>query len=142
MPVSYVARSILALADAGPGRTFQLVAGPDAPTIGELIDLTVSHFDGPPIRTVSPAVYRRTVEPVLMRRATPAQRRWLEHGQVFFPYFSTGVRFEAEATRAALAPLGVRAPALGDYFERLLDFAVDCRWGGRKVGRAQALAAV
>jgi hypothetical protein len=109
--------------------------------MAELIDFTVSHFDGPPIRTVSPAVYRRTVEPVLMRRATPAQRRWIEQTKVFFPYFSSSVRFRADATRAALAPLGVHPPALGDYFERLLDFAVDCRWGGRKVGRAQALAA-
>jgi thioester reductase-like protein len=141
VPVSYVARSILALADAGEGRTFNLVSGPDAPTMAELIDFTVSHFDGPPIRTVSPAVYRRTVEPVLMRRATPAQRRWIEQTKVFFPYFSSSVRFRADETRAALAPLGVHAPALGDYFERLLDFAVGCRWGGRKVGRAQALAA-
>jgi thioester reductase-like protein len=142
VPVSYVARSILALEGAGRGRTFNLVAGPDAPTMAELIDLTVGHFDGPPIRTVSPAVYRRTIEPVLMRRATSAQKRWIEQTKVFFPYFSSDVRFKAEATRAALAPLGVRPPALGDYFERLLDFAVDSRWGGRKVGRAQALAAV
>ena len=141
VPVSYVARSILALDDAGAGRTFNLVAGPDAPTMGELIDLTVSHFDGPPIRTVSPAVYRRTIEPVLARRATPAQRRWIEQSAVFFPYFSTGIRFRDDATRAALEPLGVQAPALGDYFERLVDFAVGCKWGGRKVGRAQALAA-
>lgn len=142
VPVSYVARAILALDDVGAGGTFNLVAGPDAPTMAELIDLTVSHFDGPPIRTVSPAVYRRTVEPVLMRRATPAQRRWIEQTKVFFPYFSSGVRFRAEATRAALEPLGVQAPALGDYFDRLVDFAVGCRWGGRKVGRAQARAAV
>jgi thioester reductase-like protein len=141
VPVSYVARSILALGDAGAGRTFNLVAGPDAPTMAELIDLTVGHFDGPPIRTVSPAVYRRTIEPVMARRATPAQRRWIEQSAVFFPYFSTGVRFRDDATRAALEPLGVQAPVLGDYFERLLDFAVGCRWGGHKVGRAQALAA-
>jgi thioester reductase-like protein len=141
VPVSYVARSILALGDAGAGRTFNLVAGPDAPTMAELIDLTVGHFDGPPIRTVSPAVYRRTIEPVLARRATPAQRRWIEQSAVFFPYFSTGVRFRDDETRAALDPLGVQAPVLGDYFERLLDFAVHSRWGGRKVGRAQALAA-
>jgi long-chain acyl-CoA synthetase len=141
VPVSYVARSILALADAGAGRTFQLVAGPDAPTVGELIDRTVRHLDGPPVRTLPPGLYRRLVHPLLLRRASAAHRRWLERGQVFFPYFSTRVRFDAEATRGALAPLGVSAPALGDYFERLLDFAVDCRWGGRKVGRAQALAA-
>jgi len=141
VPVSYVARSILALDDAGAGRTFNLVAGPDAPTMAELIDLTVSHFDGPPIRTVSPALYRRTIEPVLMQRATSAQRRWIEQTKVFFPYFSSAARFQDDATRAALEPHGVRAPALGEYFERLMDFAVGCRWGGRKVGRAQARAA-
>ena len=110
--------------------------------MGELIDLTVSHFDGPPIRTVSPAVYRRTIEPVLMRRATPAQRRWIEQSQVFFPYFSTA-RFASRTTRPGprSSRTACEAPALGDYFERLLDFAVDCQWGGRKVGRAQALAA-
>jgi long-chain acyl-CoA synthetase len=140
VPVSYVARAILALDEAGAGRTFNLVAGPDAPTMDELIDLTVSHFDGPPIRTVSPSVYRRTIEPVVARRATPAQRRWIEQSRVFFPYFSTDVRFRADATRAALEPFGVQAPALGDYFQRLVDFAVGCRWGGRKVGRAEALA--
>jgi hypothetical protein len=101
----------------------------------------VSHFRGPPVRTLPPALYRRAVHPLLVLRASPAQRCWLERGQVFFPYFSTRVRFESGATRAALAPLGVRPPALGDYFERLLDFAVDSRWGGTKVGRAQALAA-
>jgi thioester reductase-like protein len=141
VPVSYVARSILALADAGARRTFQLVAGPEASSVGELIDRTVSHLGGPPVRTVPPALYRRLVGPLLARRASPAQRRWLECGQAFFPYFSTRVHFEAEATRAALAPLGIRPPALRDYFERLLDFAVDCGWGGQAVGRAQALAA-
>jgi thioester reductase-like protein len=141
VPVSYVARAILALDDADAGRAFNLVAGADAPTMAELIDLTVSHFDGPPIRTVTPAVYRRTVEPVLMRRATPAQRRWIEQTKVFFPYFSSEVSFRDDATRAALEPLGVQAPVLADYFERLVDFAVGCRWGGRKVGRAQARAA-
>jgi thioester reductase-like protein len=139
VPVSYVARSILALADAGAGRTFQLVAGPEASSVGELIDRTVSHLGGPPVRTVPPVLYRHLVHPLLVRRASTAERRWLERGQVFFPYFSTGVRFESRATRAALAPLGLRPPALGDYFERLLDFAVGCGWGGRKVGRAQAL---
>jgi nucleoside-diphosphate-sugar epimerase len=141
VPVSYVARSILALADAGARRTFQLVAGPEAASVGELIDRTVSHLGGPPVLTVPPALYRRLVGPLLARRASPAQRRWLACGRAFFPYFSTRVHFEAEATRAALAPLGIRPPALGDYFERLLDFAVDCGWGGQKVGRAQALAA-
>lgn len=139
VPVSYVARGILALGDAGAGRTFHLVAGPRAASVGELIGRTVSHLEGPPVRVVAPGLYHRVVHPLLVRRAGPAERRWLERGKVFFPYFAGRVRFGSAATEAALASRGVRVPPLGDYFERLLDFAVDTSWGREQVGRAQAL---
>ena len=142
VPVSYVAKAVLALGDAGAGRTFHLVAGPEAASVGELVDRAVSYLDGPPVRMMSPALYRRFVDPVLKRRSSPARRRWLEQGEVFFPYFAGRVRFASEATRAHLDPLKVDVPPLGAYFERLLDFAVDCSWGRERVGRAQALAAV
>lgn len=141
VPVSYVARAILELADAGAGKTFQLVAGPEASSIGELVERTVRHFDGPPIRMVAPALYRRVIHPLLMRRASPARRAGLERASVFFPYFSSRVRFASEATRAELAPAGLEPPPLGDYLERLLDFAVDTSWGRHPRGRAEALAA-
>jgi long-chain acyl-CoA synthetase len=141
VPVSHVARAILALDDAGAGRTFHLVAGSEAASVGELIDRAVRHLGGPPVRVVSPRVYRRLVRPLLERRAGPAGKRWLRQGEVFFPYFSSRVRFGSSSTRAELDRLGVEVPALGDYFERLLDFAVDCSWGRERVGRAQALAA-
>ncbi len=141
VPVSHVARAILALDEAGAGRTFHLVAGSEAASVGELIDRAVTHLGGPPVRVVSPSVYRRLVQPLLERRAGAARKRWLRQGEVFFPYFSSRVRFASASTRAELGPLGVEVPALGDYFERLLDFAVDCSWGRERVGRAQALAA-
>jgi thioester reductase-like protein len=141
VPVGHVAGAILALDGAGAGRTFHLVAGPDAASVGELIDRTVSHLDGPPIRVMAPPLYRRLIHPLIKRQAGPARRRGLERGEVFFPYFAGRVRFASAATRAELEPLGVRVPALSEYFERLLDFAVDSRWGGQPVGRAQALAA-
>jgi thioester reductase-like protein len=138
VPVSYVARAILGLADAGPGRTFQLAAGSESSTVGELIDRAARHFDRRPVRAVSPVLYRRVLRPVTARRAGPAQQRWLERGEVFFPYFAAKVRFDTTAARAALDPLGISVPPVADYFERLLDFAAWANWGRRPVGRAEA----
>ena len=140
VPVSYVARAILGLADAGSGRTFQLAAGSQASTVGELIDRAARHLGRRPVRAVPPGLYRRALRPVLARRGGPAQRRWLERGEVFFPYFAANVTFDTAATRAALDPLGIRVPPVADYFEQLLDFAVWANWGRRPVGRAEASA--
>jgi thioester reductase-like protein len=137
VPVSYVARSILALADAGAGRTWQLAAGPRTNTVGELIDLAAELLGQPRARILPPSLYKGAVHPLLMRRAGPAQRRWLEHGEVFFPYFATRTRFDTSATRAALDGAGVGpAPPLTSYLDRLLDFAARAEWGKRPMPRS------
>jgi thioester reductase-like protein len=142
VPVSYVARAILALADAGAGKTFTLAAGPDAVSVGELIDHAAAHLDRAPVRALAPGVYKRVVHPLLLRRANPAQRRWLERGEVFFPYFASKVRFDVSAARAALEPVDIRVPRVDVYLDRLLEFAVRANWGRRPVGRAEAGAGV
>jgi thioester reductase-like protein len=137
VPVSHVARSVLALADAGAGRTFHLAAGPAASTVGELIDRAAELLDRPRPRVLPPLVYRRGVHRLLLRRAGPAQRRWLERGEVFFPYFATRTRFDTSATRTALADAGVGpAPPLTSYLHRLLAFAERAAWGKRHVPRS------
>jgi thioester reductase-like protein len=140
VPVSYVAQAVLGLADAGAGRTFNLAAGPEASTVGELIERAARHLGRRPARTVPPSVYRHALRPLVERRATPAQRRFLERGEVFFPYFAARVRFDTSGARAELDPLGIRVPPVSDYFERLLDFAVRAHWGRRPVARAMAAA--
>jgi nucleoside-diphosphate-sugar epimerase len=138
VPVGYVGRAILALADAGAGKTFNLAAGPDASTVGELIDRAAAHLGRPPTRALPPALYKRAVHPVLLRRANPAQRRWLERGEVFFPYFSSKVSFDVTAARAGLEPAGISVPRVDAYLDRLLEFAQRASWGRRPVGRAEA----
>jgi thioester reductase-like protein len=142
VPVSYVARAILALGDAGPGRTWNLAAGPAAASVGELIDRSAELLGRRRVRALPPAVYRRVVHPLLLKRARPAQRRWLERGEVFFPYFETGVRFDTAATRAALDPAGIGVPPLSSYLDRLLDFAARAGWGRRPLSRVEARAAL
>jgi thioester reductase-like protein len=137
VPVSYVARAILALADAPPGRTFQLAAGPTASSIGEVIDRGAELLEQPRARAIPPVLYRRLVHPLLMRRGGPAQRRWLERGQVYFPYLATRVRFEIGATRAALGDAGIGpVPPLASYLHTLLEFAERAKWGRRPLPRS------
>jgi thioester reductase-like protein len=138
VPVGYVARAILALADAGAGKTFSLAAGPDASTVGELVDRAAAHLGQARTRVLPPALYRRAVHPLLLRRADPAQRRWLERGEVFFPYFASKVSFDVTAARAGLEPVGIRVPRVDAYLDRLLEFAQRASWGRRPVGRAEA----
>jgi long-chain acyl-CoA synthetase len=142
VPVSHVARAILALSNAGPGRTFHLAAGPAATTVGELIDLAADLLGRPRARALPPGLYRRAVHPLLLRRAGPAQRRWLERGEVFFPYFASRLRFDVSAARAGLEPVEIRVPRVDAYLDRLLEFAVRANWGRRPVGRAEAGAGV
>ena len=54
VPVGHVARAILALGDAGTGRTWQLAAGPAASTVGELIDQAAGLLGRPPARALQP----------------------------------------------------------------------------------------
>jgi thioester reductase-like protein len=142
VPVSYVARAILALRDAGAGKTFALAAGPEAGTVGELIDRAAAHLDRPPARVLPPALYKRAVHPLLLRRASPAQRSWLQRGEVFFPYFASSLRFDVSVARAGLEPVDIRVPRVDAYLDRLLEFAVRANWGRRPVGRAEAGAGV
>jgi hypothetical protein len=48
------------------------------------------------------------------------------------------VRFDDRRTRSRLERAGIRVPALEDYFDRLLDFAVASRWGRARLSRAEA----
>jgi thioester reductase-like protein len=137
VPVNYVARAILALAAAPQGRTFHLAAGPAASTIGELIDRGAELLGQRRARALPPWLYRRLVHPMLLRRAGPAQRRWLERGEVFFPYLATRARFETRATRQALGEAGVGPPPpLASYLDRLLVFAERADWGRRPLPRS------
>ena len=137
VPVDWVARSILALADAGAGRTWQLAAGPRSSSVGELIDRGAELLGQPRARAIPPKLYRLVVHPVLMRRAGPAQRRWLDRGRVFFPYLATRVRFDTGATTAALDDAGVGPPPpVATYLHTLLDFAERAEWGRRPQPRS------
>jgi hypothetical protein len=77
-----------------------------------------------------------------MRTGSAARRRALQRSEVYFPYFSIEGGFEAENTRAALAPHGIEPPPLRAYFDRLMAFARAADWGRRPLARHEAAAAI
>jgi len=140
VPVDYVADAIFELASRrdGAGRTYSLAAGPQASSVGELVRLSAQAFERRRPLTVPPALYGRTIHPLVLRRSRGARRRWLQQAPVFFPYFALRVHHDTSRARAALAEAGLRPPPLATYFERLVDFAHAAEWGHRSVSRVDA----
>jgi thioester reductase-like protein len=127
VPVDYVADSVHELTRHGPDGTFHLVAGRNATSVGRLIELSARHFGRRPPPVFPPRVYRRLVHPLLLRRLGRARADALRRMEVYFPYFSMGVRFADRRHPPA--------PPVERYFDRLLDFAERSRWGRRRVER-------
>ena len=137
--VDYVADAVLALA-ASPkaqGGTFQIVAGEQAATVGELSRLAARRFNRRRPRLIPPRVYRSVVHPFMLCRTDPDRRRRLRASEVYFPYMSLDLRFDDHQARELLEPLGIRATPLRDCFDVLMDFAEAANWGRAPISRAQ-----
>jgi thioester reductase-like protein len=132
--VDYVADAVHALCESGVGvgATYHLTAGPHASTIDEIAGLASRYFRRPQVQVLPPAEY------AALPPCGAAERSAMVAGAQYFPYFSIGAVFESEATRARLEPAGIRAYPLGEYMERLLDFATRSRWGKRPITRVDA----
>jgi nucleoside-diphosphate-sugar epimerase len=140
VPVDYVADAIFALSQApeAEGSTYHLTAGASVSTVGELVDLATAFFERPAPRLIEPSVYRRVVHPVLVRASPdPRFRRALERSKAFFPYFAAGVVYDDRRARVALRGLAIRPTPLRQYFDRLVEFALEADWGRRQIPRAR-----
>jgi hypothetical protein len=112
------------------GETYHLTAGRHASTIGEIAQLASRYFRRPLPRVLSPAEFAALDESAA-----------LEGSRAYFPYFSIKAVFDDAATRVRLDPAGIQVSPLGEYLERLLDFATRSRWGKRPIARVEALLA-
>jgi thioester reductase-like protein len=144
VPVSYVADAMFELAGRpdAEGQTYHLAAGPQASTVGELIDMSARRFRRRRALALPPRLYRRFVHPLLLRRSKGQRHEWLQRSESFFPYFEMDISYDTRKTRAALEPAGIRVPPLRDYFERLVGYALAADWGKRPLSRAEAASTV
>jgi thioester reductase-like protein len=134
--VDYVADAIHELCEGedGIGATYHLTAGINVSTVGEIAQAASRYFRRPLPRIMPPAEFDSWEGGAVERAA-------VEAGGAYFPYFSIGTMFDQSDAQARLEPRGIRSSPLGDYLERLLDFATRSRWGKRPIGRAEAFSA-
>ncbi|HTU94958.1 MAG TPA: SDR family oxidoreductase [Solirubrobacteraceae bacterium] len=134
--IDYVADAAYQLCETscGNGATYHLTAGEHASTIAELAGLASRYFRRPVPRVVPPAEFATMT-------LGAAERKALEAGSEYFPYFCMEGSFDDRETRKRLEPEGITTAPLRDYVDRLLDFATRARWGKRPIARADAFAA-
>jgi thioester reductase-like protein len=139
VPVDYVADAVHALAQApeAAGQTLHVVAGASASTVGEIVRLAGERFTARQPRIVPPRAYRAVIGKIVEKRAPASARRLLASNEVYFPYFEMRVRFDDARARAILEPRGITPAPLRSYFDRLMDYAQEARWGRREVARTR-----
>jgi thioester reductase-like protein len=132
--VDYVADGIYELCEGqgGIGETYHLTAGAKASTIGEIAQMASGYFRRPAPKVLPPDEFE--VDP------DSREGQALEGSRAYFPYFSIRAVFDDAATRSRLDPAGIHVTPLGDYLDRLLDFATRSRWGKRPIARVEAFA--
>ena len=142
VPVDYVADSLFELVEreGDIGTTFHLVAGERAGTVGEVLDMSADRFGRRQPKLIPFWLYMRALHPVVIRAFRGARRRQMIAATEFFPYFSMRQTFGHERASGLLEPEGLVAPALGEYFDRLLAYAAASDWGRRPLARDEARA--
>jgi long-chain acyl-CoA synthetase len=139
VPVDYVADAVFELSrDPIDGcRTYHLVAGRQATTVGRLVELSGNRLARREPVVIPPTLFQRVVYP-LLRRGGGKLGKGLERNSVFFPYFSMEVTYDDERTRRRLEKAGIAVPPIETYFDQLLDYAHAARWGRSPITRAEA----
>jgi long-chain acyl-CoA synthetase len=130
VPVDYVADAVVELASGPPedNRTYHLVAGRQASTVGRLMELAAREFRRPRPVVLPPGAFRRVVEPLVRRRGGRAHDVFAK-SSAFFPYFSLDVAYDDRRARRRLRAAGIEVTPVEDYFHRLVEFAERTRWG-------------
>jgi nucleoside-diphosphate-sugar epimerase len=121
VPVDYVADAIFKLVESDATGTFNLVGGAEASTCDELAELACAHFGRP--------------KPPFVGTGEFGDAAADEHGAVYLPYFDMEVVFDDANTREQL---GMKAPPLLTFFDTLLDYADQAKWGKRGTTREEA----
>lgn len=135
VPVDFVARAIAHLLDApgAAGQTFHLAAGPGRHCcVAELAEMTRRAVGGPPVRFIDPDTFLRWVQPVLDPLLFTRKGRAIKRGgHIYLPYFTANPTFDTTGADAALAQAGLVPPRVGEYFGKLIEYALETDFGRR-----------
>ena len=143
VPLDYVAAAIVQLVrmpERACGRTFHLTAGEQSSLPAAEIVRRAAAFFG---KRASGGTARQPQ--IVSSEGNPAVGSACQNGHhrdpfsLFCPYLSVHRSFDRTNTDSLLAPLGIRPPALSEYFDTILTHCLQVNWG--KVGHPARRAA-
>ena len=126
VPVDFVADAMMSILshEAAVGRTVHLAAGPEGQaTIGELVQMAETCFEGKRVRYVDPEVYHLYMRP-FVRPILRLLRPDVAHGgALFLPYLTRNPTFAVDVANELLERDGITPPRVQDYFGTIMDYA-------------------
>jgi thioester reductase-like protein len=128
VPIDHVADAMMALLSVEPGRTHLLVAGENATTVGELVQLGADHFSCP-VGQILTADELNDLIAQLPDGPRQKAELALERSSHVLPYFDVHAEYRDPYTADFLASHGLVARPLRDYFATLMDYAIQANWG-------------
>lgn len=124
VPVDYVTDGLIGLLeDSAAQGTYHLVAGQQAMTAGELVDLHALTSGRAPVRLV----------------ANDAAADVTNAAGAYAPYFDVRCCFDDARAGPVLTRAGVEKPQPHEYLGRLIAYAHATRWGKRPISREAAM---
>jgi long-chain acyl-CoA synthetase len=137
VPVDYVTDAINHIflkTDDGIGKTYHLTAGGQkATTTGEVVDLTIEHFNRaaagkhiPPIQFVPLQAYR-----TLRQSSDKNGNRILQAMEPYQPYLCVRRTFDNTNTSSALRGTKITPPPFKEYYQNVLRYCIQTDWGKR-----------
>lgn len=137
VPVDFVADGIMALSrDPGAlGGTFHLAAGPGRDvTMSDLFERVFAKLNRRPPLRVPPVLFRNLFRPALMLVPSDRLKRTLRSAIVYRPYMELRLQFDTRGADALLEPVGVNCPKVVDYFDTIVQAALDSDFGRAPAG--------
>ena len=149
--VDYAARALLALTRSfRAGETYHLCAGASGScTLDELLERTVAVFEQTrpawrKRRIERPAVVDADTYELFVRSVEESGNVVLQHAtravQAFALQLAYPKTFDTANARAALAPHGITAPRVADFYDRVVAHCVATNWGSHAASAGGAAA--
>jgi thioester reductase-like protein len=128
VPIDVVADGMIALLSEPVGGTHLIVAGPKSLTVQGMIDLGAKRFGRSASGLVPMAQLREMIAQLPDEQREVAEQA-LDRSAALVPYFDVSCEFDDPATTEILARHGIRVPQVPEYFDTLMDYAVEANWG-------------
>lgn len=132
VPVDYVAASVIHLStqEQAVGNCYHLTAGRNNLTeLQEIVKASVEFFKVKRPYLIHPAFLKLVENWPGRLLLNERSLKTLKLGEPYYPYFATNLEYDTRQAEQLLKPVGICAPPVRNFFDRLFRYCVETDWG-------------